>query len=120
MSGLCGKDSSRLHLNATNGKALTLEHFYNLPNSCFQGGCFQRGIYDGCTGCQSRVNVAPEGLEKAIDEIKQCLAVEDVGVVKNDRKFVGTHGSGHGLIGGHRFTRRWMLRAWFCGLLGVE
>jgi len=95
---LGSKDASRLHLNATNGKALTLEYLYNLPNSGFQRGCLQRTIYDGCTGCHGRVNVALEGLEKAICVIKQCLAVEDAGVVKNDCKFVGTHGSVHGLI----------------------
>ena len=35
-SNLGSKDASRLHLNATNGKALTLEYLYNLPNSGFR------------------------------------------------------------------------------------
>jgi hypothetical protein len=120
LPSLGGKDSSRFHLNATNGKALALEHLYNLPDSGLQGGCRQRAIYDGCTGRHSRVNVASEGLEKAISVVKQCLSVEDGRVVKDDRKFVRAHGSGHGLMWGQRSTRRRMLRAWFCGFLGVE
>ena len=39
-----------------------------------------------------------ERLEKAVSVVKQGLAVKDGRVVKNDCKFVGTHGSGYGLI----------------------
>ena len=98
MSSLCSKDSSRLHLNMPDDQALAFEHFYNPLNGNLQRGSLQRAIYDGCTGCHGGVDVAFEGLEKAVSVVEQRVAVEDAGVVKNDCKFVGSHGSAHGLI----------------------